>query len=1157
MLSVKKVFALFLCVYMYLLTPLYANNDAYLNDESHTVRIGVLAFFSKHDTLNRWGVLADYLHRVVPQYRFVIEPLAYDELNRAVDEKKVDLVLTNSSHYIFLKERAPLSSPLATLAINENGKKATAFGGVVVVKKENNSIYTLQDLRKKRIAIIGKNSFGGYQMQAYELLEQGIDIAKEASFLIVDFPQDNIIRALKNGDIDVGFVRTGVLERMERNGEITLSDFRIIHPQPDLFFPTVLSTRLYPEWPLFSLSHVNDSLLRSIVAAIFSLQDNALAIKGLDIHSFTIPTDYSSVQTMLQALHLPPFDASPVFSLKDLWIHYSELIIAIIIISIGFLLLILFSFWRTNKALRVSNRHYDELAKQTRTMHYEVTLEGLYTYVSDSAKEILGYEPSEIAYKMYFYDLHPEHLREEVKARVFGIFATQKPFYKNESIMQTKSGEMIWIRTYGIPLLDAFGKIKGYYGSNTDITHEKRALESLQESEMRFKALHNASFGGIAIHDQGIILECNQGLSNMSGYTREELIGMNGLLLISESTRANVLKHIQEKYEKPYEAIFLHKNGTQFPIRLEGREIPYKGKMIRVVEFRDISEEKKAHEQLMLAASVFTTAREGIVIADKNEIIINVNESFSRITGYEKEEIIGKTPRVLASGIHDKAFYAALWDDLLSKDHWYGELWNRRKNGEIYVQMATISALRDGAGHISHFIALFSDITTLKEHERQLEHIAHHDALTSLPNRLLLSDRLHQGMANAKRHEKMLVVAYLDLDGFKSVNDAYGHEVGDELLIALSKQMKEALREGDTLSRIGGDEFVAIFNDVADVPSTIPLLLRLLNATSKPVTLGNFILQVSASVGATFYPQKEHIEADQLLRQADQAMYQAKLAGKNRYHLFDSQQDSHIRSHHESLEHIRMALRKNEFVLYYQPKVQMKTGELIGVEALIRWNHPEKGILSPAHFLPIIEDNPLGAELDRWVIKKALWQIDTWEKMGLSIPISVNVGARILQEGDFVEFLRSLLSEYPLLNPHDLELEVLETSALEDLSLVSKVMKECSKLGIFFALDDFGTGYSSLTYLKQLPVRMLKIDQSFVRDMLEDPDDLTILKGIIGLAKAFHKEVIAEGVESILHGEKLIELGCLLAQGYGIAKPMPPENLLTWKQTWKPSPSWT
>ncbi|MFZ4539407.1 EAL domain-containing protein [Propionivibrio sp.] len=576
-----------------------------------------------------------------------------------------------------------------------------------------------------------------------------------------------------------------------------------------------------------------------------------------------------------------------------------------------------------------------------------------------------------------------------------------------------------------------------------------------------------------------------------------------------------------------------------------------------VISHTDITERKQAEEQLKLAASVFSHAREGIIIAAADGTIIDVNEAFTGITGYRRDEAVGQNPSLLSSGRQDDTFYAAMWRALVENGHWRGEVWNRRRDGELFVVMQTISAVRDAEGKTLRYVALFSDITVLKEHEKHLEHIAHHDVLTDLPNRVLLSDRLAQAMAQDIRREQRLIVAYIDLDGFKAVNDNYGHEVGDQLLVIVATRMKQSLRDGDTLARIGGDEFVAVLLDMADIAASVELLGRLLTAAAQPVHVGHLTLQVSASIGVTFYPQAEEVEPDLLLRQADQAMYEAKLSGRNRYHVFDAEMDRSVRSHHESLEHIRRALAAREFVLYYQPKVNVRNGELIGAEALIRWQHPENGLLLPAEFLPVIENHQLAVELGEWVIDSALNQMSVWQSCGLYIPVSVNIGARQLQQADFVERLRALLAAHPEVRPEDLELEVLETSALQDLPRVSKVIEACREIGVMFALDDFGTGYSSLTYLKRLAVNQLKIDQSFVRDMLDDPDDLAILEGVLNLATAFRRQVIAEGVETREHGAMLLQLGCELAQGYGIARPMPAQDLPDWAATWHPDPAWS
>ncbi len=695
-----------------------------------------------------------------------------------------------------------------------------------------------------------------------------------------------------------------------------------------------------------------------------------------------------------------------------------------------------------------------------------------------------------------------------------------------------------------------------------------RSKELLQENEAKIRLLMNSTAEAIyGIDMNGDCTFCNDTCLRLLGYQHtDNLLGLNMHWQIHGKYADGSCFPVEEcrifqafnqgKCIHVDDEVLWRSDGTSFPAEYWSYPQSQDGVVVgAVVTFLDITERKQVEEKLHLAASVFTHSWEGIMITAADCTILDVNDAFSRITSYSRDDVLGQNPRILSSGHQENEFYAEMWRRLVEEGQWHGEVWNRRKNGEVYAVMQTVSVVRDGQGNIRQYVALFSDITSIKEHENQLEHIAHFDALTGLPNRVLLADRIYQGMAQAQRSVRSLAVAYLDLDGFKAINDNHGHEAGDQLLITASARIKQTLREGDTFARIGGDEFVAVLLDLADVTACTPTLTRLLTTAAQPVHVGDLVLQVSASLGVTFYPQAEDIDADQLLRQADQAMYQAKLAGKNRYHVFDAEQDSSIRSHHESLERIRRALLDREFVLYYQPKVNMRTGTVIGAEALIRWQHPENGLLPPSAFLPVIEDHPLAVELGEWVVDSALAQMELWQTVGLDIPVSVNVGAHQLQQVDFVERLGVLLAAHPNVRPDSLELEVLETSTLE-LVGASLVIEACREIGVLFALDDFGTGYSSLTYLKRLPVAQIKIDQSFVRDMLDDPDDLAILEGVIGLAAAFRRQVVAEGVETVEHGKMLLQLGCELAQGYGIARPMPPAGLPSWSAAWHPDPAW-
>ena len=570
----------------------------------------------------------------------------------------------------------------------------------------------------------------------------------------------------------------------------------------------------------------------------------------------------------------------------------------------------------------------------------------------------------------------------------------------------------------------------------------------------------------------------------------------------------------------------------------------------------DITERRQNEARLQRAAKVFSHAREGIIISDAKGAIVEVNDTFRSITGYRADEVVGKSLRVLRPASRTNSAYTAMWKSLFRHGNWQGELWLKTRDGTSFAALANITAVCDTAGQVQNYVSLFTDITQMKAYQRQLEHVAHYDPLTGLPNRVLLADRLKQAMSRSLRRGLSLAVLYLDLDGFKSVNDRFGHDFGDKLLLALTQRLKEALRDSDTISRIGGDEFVAVLADLTQEQDCQPILHRMLAAAADPLIVEGIMMQVSASIGVTFFPQDDS-DAEQLLRHADQAMYQAKQAGKNRYGVFDIALDAANAQRHKSVAQIRDALERNQFVLYYQPKVNLRTGAIIGAEGLIRWQHPERGLLLPADFLPLIEDHPVSIELGEWVIETALAQLDKWRKAGLTIPISINIGARQLLRGQFDVRLEALLARYPDVPPDQLELEILETSALEDLTLVSEIMLRCLDLGVVFSIDDFGTGYSSLTYLKRLPAQTLKIDRSFVRDMLSDPDDLAIIEGIIGLATTFRREVIAEGVETEEHGSRLLHLGCSLAQGYGISRPLPAEQLPAWIAAWRPFAAWS
>ncbi|OYU44464.1 MAG: hypothetical protein CFE44_12815, partial [Burkholderiales bacterium PBB4] len=659
-------------------------------------------------------------------------------------------------------------------------------------------------------------------------------------------------------------------------------------------------------------------------------------------------------------------------------------------------------------ALSESDQTLRKILETTLDGFWRATAQGALLDVNSVYCKQSGYSREDLL-QMSIADLEAHEQNDATRAHMQRIMTEGHDQF--ESIHRRKDGSTWFVEVSTIFNPSQEGEFLVFV---RDITERKQATKALEDKEQRLRAIFEGAADAIFITDvQGNYLSINHAAVALLGYSQQEFVGKN----IRDITGPVEMTRAQHEFENLLsggrmraEYTLRKKSGDWVPVELNATLLP-DGTVYG--SCRDISERRQAEARLQLAASVFTHAREGIMITEVDGTILDVNETFTRITGYTRAEVLGRNPRLLNSGQQDQVFYAHLWSDLQRKGYWTGEVWNRRKNGEVFAEMQTISAVRDAKGTTQSYVALFSDITSIKENQRKLEHMAHFDALTNLPNRVLLGDRLHQAMALAQRRGKRLAVAYLDVDGFKAVNDLHGHDVGDRLLVALSGKLKQVLRDGDTLARMGGDEFVVVLVDLDDVPTTGPLLSRLLGAAAQPLQVGSELLQVSASLGVTFYPQAEEVDGEQLLRQADQAMYQAKQAGKHRYHVFDADQDRALRGHHEGLDHIRQAMSNHEFVLFYQPKVNMRKGEVIGAEALVRWQHPTQGLLAPGTFLPFIEDDPLAVALGEWVIETALCQLDAWHAAGLAIPISVNVGARQLQQPQFFQRLRDMLAQHP------------------------------------------------------------------------------------------------------------------------------------------------
>ena len=780
------------------------------------------------------------------------------------------------------------------------------------------------------------------------------------------------------------------------------------------------------------------------------------------------------------------------------------------------------------------------------------------TMLNKKGEELLGVNAASLIGQSWFKQpFLPPEIHKTFKG-VFNDFIHQK-IELDQSIdheLITKNGERRMFTWSNALLKDKNGQIIGTLSSAIEITEHHQLQKKLKKKQRLLKDAQKLAKMGYYTLD----------IPNERWTSSEEIDVMFGLTPNFSKTIKNWLKIVHPDHQKMveehfYNDVICHKQAfdREFKIinQLSNKSLWVHGTgtlkfdaLGNPIELfgtiQNISRIKRTEKRITLASKVYKNANEGIMVTNSQGKIIDVNHAFSNITGFSRKEVLGKNPNILSSGIHQEEFYKNLWKTLLKNGSWEGEIWNKRKNGQIYPEFICISTIKNEHNEIQNFLALFSDITEQKNTELKLKKMTHFDCLTGLPNRTMFTDTLTSAINDADINQSTLSLAFLDLDGFKQINDSLGREIGDQVLKIISNRYIQDARDTDIVARIGGDEFVILLNEIDSIDESINIYERFLEATRQSIVIDGHKLQISCSIGISYYPQAMPVDSDQLIRQADNAMYQAKIMGKDGYHIFDDVQEQLARELHQKIVAINNAITNDELVLFYQPKVDIPTQETIGVEALIRWQHPEKGLLQPIEFLPAIEKNSTSIYLDQWVIEHAFLQAKTWLAEDIHIPISVNIGAQILQEFKLIEFLEKMIVEYPQVSTKIIELEVLETSALEDMQHVSMIMKTCQSLGFKISIDDFGTGYSSLEYLKSLSATYLKIDQSFVRDMLIDKGDLAILKAVIALAEAFDMQTIAEGVETQEHSKELIKLGCNIGQGFGIAKPMPAQAFQEW-----------
>ncbi|ULL04507.1 EAL domain-containing protein [Pseudomonas putida] len=680
-----------------------------------------------------------------------------------------------------------------------------------------------------------------------------------------------------------------------------------------------------------------------------------------------------------------------------------------------------------------------------------------------------------------------------------------------------------------------------------DISQLKETQQQLQTSEEKFAKAFHASPDGLLLSRQsdGLLLEVNEGFCRLTGYDLNPTIDQTSLDLgiwVDLNERKRLVDQLnRDGFVRDFTCHIRRSDGQIRLCELSARPLPITGVDCMLTIARDITERHLMQEKLQLAATVFENTAEGVLITDIDQRISAVNRAFSEITGYSEIEALGQTPRLLASGQHDSAFYLAMWHQLTAEGHWQGEIYNKRKNGELYPSWLTISAVRNSDREITHFVAVFADISSIKHAQAKLDYQAHHDPLTGLPNRTLFENRLQGVLTCAQVSNRQGAVLFLDLDRFKHINDSLGHPVGDLLLKGIAQRLKEQVRDVDTVARLGGDEFIILLPGLHRPSDASTIANKLLACFNAPFQAGEHEFFTSASIGISLYPQ-DGTDVSTLIRNADAAMYRSKAKGRNRVEAYTRDLTAQA-SERIALEHeLRRAVERNEMSLCFQPKLSLKTQSLVGAEALIRWSHPTFGEVPPEHFIHLAEENGTILQLGDWVLEQACRQMQAWkqhyEPFG---PLSINLAGAQLRHPHLARRIEQLLKHYQL-RAGDLQLEITENFIMSQAEEALAVLYQLKKLGVQLAIDDFGTGYSSLSYLKRLPLDILKIDKSFIRGLPDDPHDAAIARAIIALGRSMQLTIIAEGVENQAQQRFLAAEGCEQIQGYIVSLPLPPEE---------------
>ena len=770
---------------------------------------------------------------------------------------------------------------------------------------------------------------------------------------------------------------------------------------------------------------------------------------------------------------------------------------------------------------------------------------GIPSWVSNNV-ESWGYKKSEVLNddKGFFSLIHPDDtvaIKEEITYHIKQNSCSFELCYR----ILSAEGNVRWVKDFTSRTQE---DTKGYcyVGYIFDLTKEKELEERLSETEEKYRLLVEESLNGTYIVEEGKWTYVNPKFAAIFGYSTEELVSQPIEKVIYKDDIDLVRYNLNQRLNGDIRGIQykfrgVKKDGTLITVEVLGNRYKNADKTAIFGTLVDITEANKATEKLRMASKVFENTIEGVAVTDRDGEIQWVNPAFTVITGYNSDEAIGKNPRILRSEKHNTEFYEEMWRSLIEVGQWQGEIWNRRKNGETYPEWLTISAIKDEDGKTAQYVSVFNDISERVKREEHIKYQAYHDALTKLPNRYLLYDRLKMMISHANRNKEKLAVMLLDLDRFKRINDTMGHPAGDLLLQEVATRLKDSLRDGDTVSRLGGDEFCIILEDIKSIENVLKVSQKIFKAFSKPFVLRNHELYVTTSIGVSIFPN-DGDDVETLIKNADTAMYEAKAQGRNNVRLYTASMNDEALERLAIENEIIKGLEKNEFVVYYQPQLNLSTGRITGAEALVRWQHPELGFLLPGKFISIAEETGLIELLGNWVLNTSCFQNQLWQDNGFSpISISVNLSAIQFQQQALIKSLNNTLKKSGLL-PKYLDLEITESSAIQDPEFAITMLKELKKSGIQLSMDDFGTGYSSLALLNRLPIDRLKIDRSFISNIVNDNEKQAIVAAIIAMAKSLRLKVVAEGVETKEQMAYLKSLNCDEIQGYFISPPVKAED---------------